>query len=327
MSPKISVIVAIYKAEKYLYRCLNSLANQTIDNYEVLLIDDGSPDNSGLICDRFAHKYPFMRVIHKENGGVASVRQCGIELSQGEYTIHVDSDDWVEPDMLEELYRKAKQTDADMVICDYWEIKRKERYVKQQPTALDVDAILRDILSGRIQAYCWNKLIRRSCYQDYHITFPLGLNFEDLFAICTLCLYDIRIVYLDKAFYHYDRLINKGSLSLTHNKSSVDSRMAFVSYIEKRINPALYVEELNYMKCLIKKIAWCAQIYSKEDFLNLYKEINPVYTRYQEGKSPVSISLRICLAGHYRMGTCCFRLWQIIRRCLCKCGILSVNFY
>lgn len=327
MFPKISVIVAIYKAEKYLYRCLNSLVDQTFENYEVLMIDDGSPDESGRICDRFAEKYPFMRVIHKTNGGLSSARQCGIDNALGEYTIHMDADDWVEPVMLEELYRKAKQEDADMVICDYFEIKRKEHYVKQKPTALNPDTVLRDILSGKIQAYCWNKLIRKSCYENYNITFPLGLNFEDLFAVCTLCLNDIRIAYINKAFYHYDRYINKGSLSMTHNKSSVNSRMAFVSYIETKIDPGAYREELNYMKCLIKKIAWCAQIYSKEEFLNLYKEINPVYTRYQEGKSPVSISLRICLAGHYRMGTCCFRLWQIVRKCLCKCGILSVNFY
>lgn len=327
MNPKISVIVAIYNAEKYLYRCLNSLAEQTFEDYEVLLIDDGSPDSSGNICDWFAKKYPFMRVIHKANGGLSSARQCGIDNALGEYAIHMDADDWVEPTMLEELYRKAEQEDADMVICDYLEIKRKERYVKQQPTALSPDAVLRDILSGKIQAYCWNKLIRRACYENYNITFPLGLNFEDLFAICTLCLNDIRITYINKAFYHYDRYINKGSISMTHNKSSVISRMAFVSYIETKINPESYREELNYMKCLVKKIVWCTQAYSKEEFLNLYEEINPVYTRYQEGKSPVSISLRICLAGHYKAGVWCFRLWQIVRKCLCKCGILSVNFY
>lgn len=316
MIPTISVIVAIYKAEKYLYRCLNSLANQTIENYEVLLIDDGSPDNSGVICDRFAKKYPFMRAVHKANGGLSSVRQFGIELAQGEYTIHIDADDWIEPDMLEELYKKAKQEDADMVICDYFEIKRKERYVQQKPVALASDAVLRDILSGKIQAYCWNKLIRRSCYTDYKITFPIGLNFEDLFAICTLCLNNIRIAYLNKAFYHYDRYINKGSLSMTPNRMNIQSRIAFVSYIEKQLDVTAYQYELNALKCLTKKAAWVSQLYNKQEFIDLYKEINSVYKQYQEVQSPTSRCVLLCLAGHYRIAKVCYKLWRFIRKIL-----------
>lgn len=316
MFPKVSAIVAVYKAEKYLHRCLNSLANQTIDNYEVLLIDDGSLDNSGLVCDQFAHKYPFMRVIHKENGGLASVRQCGIKLAQGEYTIHVDSDDWVEPTMLEELYRMANQENADMVICDYLELKRRERYVKQQPTSLASDAVLRDILSGKIQAYCCNKLIRRSCYDKYHITFPTGLNFEDLFAICTLCLYDIRISYLNKAFYHYDRYINKGSLTLTVNRKNIQSRIAFISYIEKKIDAKSYQKELDIRKCLTKKEAWASQLYSKEEFLNLYKEVNSKYADYVECKSPTSRCVLLCLSGHYKLAKISYGLWRFIRKFL-----------
>lgn len=313
MIPKVSVIVAVYKAERYLHRCLNSLVEQTFEDYEVLLIDDGSPDNSGVICDGYAKRYPFMRVIHKENGGVASARQCGINYAQGEYVIHVDSDDWVEPDMLEELYRKVKQEDADMVICDYFEIRNKERYVKQVPTALNADAILRDILSGKLHAACWNKLIRLQCYKEYGITFPIGFNFEDLFAICTLCLHNLRIAYLPKAFYHYDRYINKESISLTPNKKNIQSRIAFVSYIEQRLDAEAYREELNSLKCLTKKVAWTSQLYTKKEFLNLYKEINPVYTRYQEKHSPTSVSLRLCLSGHYVLATVIFRLWRFVK--------------
>ena len=109
MFPKVSIIVAVYKAEEYLRRCLDSLVNQTFEDYEVLLVDDGSPDNSGYICDAYAERYPFVQVIHKANGGLASARQCGIDHARGEYTIHVDADDWVEPDMLESLYWKAKE--------------------------------------------------------------------------------------------------------------------------------------------------------------------------------------------------------------------------
>ena len=282
MFPKVSIIVAVYKAEEYLRRCLDSLVNQTFEDYEVLLVDDGSPDNSGYICDAYAERYPFVQVIHKANGGLASARQCGIDHAQGEYTIHVDADDWVEPDMVESLYRKAKEEDADMVICDYFEIKRKERYIAQKPTALTPDAVLRDILSGRIQAYCWNKLIRRSCYSKYQISFSIGLNFEDLFTICPLCMNDIRISYLPKAFYHYDRFINKNSLTMTPNRSNLQSRMAFVAFMENRLDSAAYREELNSLKCVVKKVAWTSGLYTRDEFRAIYPEINDVYGRYQE---------------------------------------------
>ena len=316
MCPKVSVIVAVYKAEKYLYRCLNSLVEQTFDDYEVVLVDDGSPDNSGVICDRFAVQHPFVRVIHKTNGGVASARQCGIDCAQGEYTIHVDADDWVEPNMLEELYRKAKQENADMVICDFFEIVRKERYIKQTPTALSTDAVLRDLLNGHLHGSSCNKLIRRSCYENYHICFPQGLILEDLFVNCNLCMNNIRIAYLNKAFYHYDRSANRGSLTLTPNRINIQSRMAFISFIEEKIDVKAYQKELDIRKCLTKKEAWASQLYSKEEFLNLYKEVNCMYTDYVECKSPTSRCVLLCLSGHYRLAKIGYGLWRLIRKFL-----------
>lgn len=106
--PKVSIIVPVYKAEGYLHRCVDSILAQTFTDWELLLIDDGSPDRSGEICDEYAQKDSRVRVIHKENGGVSSARQRGQDEACGEYTIHVDPDDWVEPTMLEELYQKPK---------------------------------------------------------------------------------------------------------------------------------------------------------------------------------------------------------------------------
>ena len=132
-TPLVSVIVPVYKAEAYLHKCVDSLLAQTMTDFEVLLIDDGSPDRSGAICDEYAAKDSRIRVFHKENGGVASARQVGIENVRGEYTIHADPDDWVEPTMLEELYAKAKEDDADMVICDYYiNIKSRQKYHSQE---------------------------------------------------------------------------------------------------------------------------------------------------------------------------------------------------
>ena len=118
--PKISVIVPVYKAEKYIRRCVDSILAQTFTDFELLLVDDGSPDNSGAICDEYAARDSRVKVFHKENGGVSSARQMGLDNSLGEYVIHADPDDWVEPDMLQELYSEAQQSGADMVICDFY---------------------------------------------------------------------------------------------------------------------------------------------------------------------------------------------------------------
>ena len=139
-NPKVSVIVPIYKAESYLYKCIDSLLTQKLADIEILLIDDGSPDGSGMICDEYARKDSRVKVFHKSNGGVASARQCGLDHACGEYVIHADPDDWVESDMLQSLYEKAVEEDADMVICDfYYEIDETEGYVRvcQQPETLD----------------------------------------------------------------------------------------------------------------------------------------------------------------------------------------------
>ena len=114
--PEISIIVAVYNAEKTLKRCVDSLLAQTFAHFEVLLIDDGSTDNSGALCDHYAARDARCRVMHQSNGGVASVRQKGIEEASGRYSIHVDADDWADPTMLANLYTEAERGNADIVL-------------------------------------------------------------------------------------------------------------------------------------------------------------------------------------------------------------------
>lgn len=213
LSPKISVIVPVYKAEAYLHRCVDSLLAQTFQDFEILLIDDGSPDRSGEICDEYAKKDKRIRVFHKENGGVSSARQCGIDNAKGEYTIHADPDDWVESTMLEELYKKAKEDDADMVICDFYnEEKDNTTYVAQTPSSLHHETVLCELFQ-QVHGSCWNKFIRRICYERFNIKFPLELSYcEDLYVNVCLLSNEINISYLPKAFYHYDQYTNLDSL-------------------------------------------------------------------------------------------------------------------
>lgn len=162
--PDISVIVPVYKAEKYMHRCVDSILAQTFTNFEFILVDDGSPDGSGTLCDQYAQKDNRVKVIHKENGGVASARQCGIDNASGIYTIHADPDDWVEPTMLEKLFNKAKETDADMVICDFYvDTDKSNIYNKQEVSGETSQKVLKDLLLHRLQYQVCrrSKLLRR----------------------------------------------------------------------------------------------------------------------------------------------------------------------
>ena len=220
IEPKISIIVPVYKAERYLHKCVDSLLSQTFSDFEVILVDDGSPDGSGAICDDYARKDPRVRVFHKPNGGVSSARQCGMDHARGEYTIHADPDDWVEPTMLEELYRKAKEEDADMVICDFYvEYKGYIQYVNQRPSSLECRIVLRELFQ-QLHGSCCNKLVRRACYSRFGVSFPLELSYcEDLYVNVSLLAHPIRVTYLHKAFYHYVRGENGNSLVANHDDS------------------------------------------------------------------------------------------------------------
>ena len=227
--PKISVIVPVYKAERYLHKCVDSLLAQTFTDFEVILVDDGSPDRSGELCDEYAHRDSRVQVIHKENGGVSSARQCGMDHARGEYTIHADPDDWVEPTMLEELYRKAREEDADMVICDFYEdCGRKEHYIQQRPSLLDIAVVQRELFQ-QLHGSCWNKLVRRTCYSRFDVSFPLELSYcEDLYVNVCLLAHPIRVTYLHKAFYHYVRGENGNSLVANHDDSQERFLMKFL---------------------------------------------------------------------------------------------------
>lgn len=235
MYPKVSVIVPVYNAEKWLRRTLESIEAQTMGDFEVIVVDDGSTDSSGSICDGFVAKDSRFRVIHKENAGVSCARQDGLDEANGEYVIHVDSDDWVENKMLSQLYTKAKSSNADVVICDFFDDINGQCTVRQQrPSSLEPKQVLRDLFT-HLHGSCWNKLIRRSCFQKYSVTFTKGLNYcEDLLTWVQLFSHDdIRIAYLNKAFYHY--CDNPNSITREYGHSQYKSVCMFAKLLEQTL--------------------------------------------------------------------------------------------
>lgn len=278
MSPKVSIIVPVYKAEKYLHRCLDSIIAQTFKDWELLLVDDGSPDNSGKLCDEYAQKDNRIKVFHKENGGVSSARQMGLDNATGEYTIHADPDDWVEPTMLEELYSKAIEDNADIVICDSFnEYSNKQEYAKQNIICCESNSILRQIILGTMSGAVWNKLIKRSVITNNNIKFPPITYCEDVFFTCDLLRYDLKITYIDKAFYHYDQIVNTTSLTRFIDKSTINSRIYFIDYFSSILNAKEYENELFYAKLTTKRLAWFVPDYSSDEFKNIYPETNTFF--------------------------------------------------
>lgn len=212
---KISIIMPVYNASRYLSKALDSVIQQTHQSWELIAINDGSKDNSGAILDEYALKDARIRVVHQPNQGVAATRQLGISMAQGDYCIHLDSDDWVEPDYLSSLLLKAEETDADMVWCDCFV---DEDSLWSMPCAENTDTMIRDILAQRYWGSLCNRLIRTAICQRKDIGFPDCTMWEDMSFLVQNLLFCQRIAYLPRPLYHY----RMNQESLTHTQTQKD---------------------------------------------------------------------------------------------------------
>lgn len=205
--PKISIIVPVYKAEKYLHRCLNSIVAQTFTDWECILVDDGSPDNSGMICDEYSGKDRRFRVFHQENKGISATRENALYKASGEYIQFVDSDDWIEPNMLEIMLQTSIKNNADIVGCNFVEeFLTKQNKVDVFYTSKDV--FLNDVLLNR-WGVLWKLLIARKLIIDNDIHFPENVNGgEDYVFVVSCLLLCNKAVCVDNYFYHYNRFNN-----------------------------------------------------------------------------------------------------------------------
>lgn len=226
---KISVIVPVYKAEEYLERCVRSICRQTFENLEILLVDDGSPDNSGLMCDRFAELDSRIRVIHKENGGLSDARNAGIEQSTGDYIAFVDSDDWLDPTMLSVLYNLCESHEAGIAECSYRNFFPDKTQTETECSGevvefTPIQAIESNLDWGLCKPVAWNKLYHRDVVGN--IRYPYGKIHEDEFTTHLFYLAAKKIVYIDRAFYNYERR-NVGSITASFKLKNLDSCEAF----------------------------------------------------------------------------------------------------
>lgn len=296
MTPNVSIIMPVYNAEKYLHRAVDSILNQTMQEWELIMIDDGSRDSSPRICDEYAARDARIRVIHKANAGVSAARQDGIDAVQGEYTIHADSDDWVEPTMLEELYAKAKSEKADMVICDYYtNTLDKQTLNIQKPTdVMDNTQTIRDLFQ-QLHGSCWNKLVARACYSDYGIRFPEGLNYcEDQLTIVRLLSNPVKCTYLNKAYYHY--FDNPGSITRHYQRSQYETRLRFADLLTESLPTELIDVILPKVRFGIFTEAVIYDVLTKEEVtcgLSKYKgQISQLGIRWRIGFKILSLGFK-----------------------------------
>ena len=204
-APEISVIVPVYNVEKYLQRCVDSLLRQTFHNCEILLVDDGATDSSGAMCDGYAARDSRVRVIHKPNGGLSDARNAGLEVAQGKYVCFIDSDDYVEPDMLEVLYRLVTEHDADLSICGISDSYEKGSY-PQCPEEIEFVCTGREAqgitLEGKkLPGSVCTKLIRRELIGDHR--FLKGKTYEDAFFTPELLLRAKTVAATTRSLYYY----------------------------------------------------------------------------------------------------------------------------
>ena len=203
MIDKVSIIVPVYNIENYIRVCVESILAQTYASLELILVDDGSKDNSGILCDEYAVIDPRVKVIHKENGGVSSARNAGLRQAKGDWIMHVDGDDWIEPDMIESLIEAAKATEADLVFSDF--IKYGPNAGNNQLPSWNSDKI--DSMSryiAYVMTTIWGSIAKRSLYIDHSLKSPEGISYcEDFHLIVRLCHYAKKIANVHRPFYHY----------------------------------------------------------------------------------------------------------------------------
>lgn len=206
--PKVSIIIPVYGVEKYIERCARSLFEQTLDDIEYLFIDDCTPDKSVEILKRVLEEYPQRKsqvVIHRmeQNTGQAKVREWGMRNARGEYVIHCDSDDWVDVHMYEEMYNKAIEEDADVVVCDFCSTDCENEQYSKGLISKERENVIVDVLLWRIAGCLWNKLVRRKEYTDHDLNYPTHNMGEDAALIVQILWNVKRVSYLPKPLYYY----------------------------------------------------------------------------------------------------------------------------
>lgn len=258
--PTITVIIPVYNAEKHLYICLNSLSSQTFKDYEVIIIDDGSTDNSFSICQEYAKHDSRVTLVRQTNSGVGAVRKKGLEYIKGKYLLQIDSDDWLESSMLEDMYLMALKDDSDMVVCNYKKIfndGNSENY--HHKNISNKDELIVEILKHKINGALWNKLFKVEIILSNSISFEKDINMWEDFLFTLRYLNNCgKVSFLNKYLYNYR--VNDLGLVKTYNS---------INKINNQIYVSCELEKLNYINSNFSKYFLYSKFYSIVNLINI----------------------------------------------------------
>ena len=268
----ISVIIPVYNAAHYLEKCINSIINQTYHDLEIILLDDGSTDGSGEMCDSYANSDSRIRVFHQANRGVSATRKNAISVATGDYVSFIDSDDYADPEMIEELWKTAKKTDADISLCGFRFVNTLDEMIKASTIMYGLDEstgikILEDYFCSKDRAYwCvfWNKLFKASLFDG--IQFPDVKSSEDTFVSAFLYEKCEKVAIVHNHYYNYrqraDSLVKSGE-QVSVDRIIVDWSLAGHFSNEKKYNRITDSFIFSGM-CLYKDFFWAPKMKGKQ---------------------------------------------------------------
>ena len=283
---KVSIIIPVYNVESYIDECLNSVVNQTYQNLEIILVDDGSPDKCPQICDNWAEKDYRIKVVHKKNGGLSSARNAGMDVATGSFLMFVDSDDFIEKNMVADLLQSQEQTGADVVCCEI------NRYSQGKYVLMDIfhsdkasytissTQFLEKLFLTEVSCASWNKLYKKNILQG--VRFPIGIYNEDIVFLFELFQNkEISVTLINKALYNYR--VTPNSVTTTFGKRNLDylyNAQKFEKIIHKnRID--LYSFFCVYMSRVSIDTGW---MLIKNKAVNQYKEEYVYCRKYIKSK-------------------------------------------
>ena len=234
MKPLLTVVIPVYNVEKYLKRCIDSILVQEWKHYDILLVDDGSSDDSPKICDDYAKAYDFISVIHKENGGLSEARNTGISNAEGDYLYFPDSDDWIEPNTFSDLAEVIESDQYDIISFNREFVRSEDDIIKsdskQSKRLTGKEALLEMFSYGFITGFANDKIYKKSLFTRDNIQFPIGKYYEDLGTNYKLFLLAEKVYATNQKYYHY-LIDNPDAITKSWNEQKLENMISFFKEI------------------------------------------------------------------------------------------------
>lgn len=286
--PKVSIIVPVYNVERYIVRSMDSLVNQTLKDIEIIVVNDGSTDNSKKLIEIYQEKYPNkIKLVDKENGGLSDARNYGIPYAIGEYIAFLDSDDYVELDTYENMYNLAKKENSDMVECNFiWEYPKKIKIDIGKKYSGKHEMI------EKIRVVAWNKLIKRQVIEKSKIQFPKGYRYEDVEFTYKLIPYLENISFLEEPCIHY--IQRQNSISNMQNERTKEIFVVLNNVIKYYKELEIYEEYKNELEYVYTRYLLCSSLLrmvkikekkTRKEILNLtWENLNKNFPKWKKNK-------------------------------------------